>query len=60
MPERLVICGGAIRAGDDSLLRLALDGRSQNITLKIEDISKRMVAPVPDHLIDLSVCPRTC
>jgi hypothetical protein len=34
-------------------LRLALDGRSQNITLKIEDISKRMVAPVPDHLIDL-------
>jgi 7-cyano-7-deazaguanine synthase in queuosine biosynthesis len=34
-------------------LRLALDGRSQNITLKLEDISKRLVRNVPDLLIDL-------
>ena len=46
MPERLVLCGGAKRAGDDSPLRLALDGRSQNITLKLEDISKRVVKNV--------------
>jgi len=53
MPERLVLCGGAKRAGKDSILRLALDGRLQNITLKLEDISKRLVKNVPDLLIDL-------
>jgi hypothetical protein len=53
MPERLVLCGGAMRAGDDSPLRLALDGRSQNITLKLEDISSRLVKSLPDLLIDL-------
>jgi len=53
MPERLVLCGGAKRAGGDSTLRLALSGRSQNITLKLEDISKKMVRNVPDLLIDL-------
>ena len=37
----------------DSTLQLALDGRSQNITLKLEDISKRLVKNVPDLLIDL-------
>jgi hypothetical protein len=47
MPERLVLCGGAKRTGRDSTLRLALDGRSQNITLKLEDISKRLVKNVP-------------
>jgi len=39
--------------GDDSTLRLALDGRSQNITLKLEDIGKRLVKNVPDLLVDL-------
>jgi hypothetical protein len=53
MPERLVLCGGTKRTEGDSTLRLALDGRSQNITLKLEDISKRLVKNVPDLLIDL-------
>jgi len=53
MLERLVVCGGAKRTGGDSTLRLALDGRSQNITLKLEDISKRLVENVPDLLVDL-------
>src|SRR5271157_224909 len=43
MPERLVLCGGAKPTGEDSALRLALDGRSQNIRLKLEDIGKRLV-----------------
>jgi 7-cyano-7-deazaguanine synthase in queuosine biosynthesis len=53
MLERLVLCGGVSRAAGDSTLRLALDGRLQNITLKLEDISKRLVKNVPDLLIDL-------
>jgi 7-cyano-7-deazaguanine synthase in queuosine biosynthesis len=53
MPERLVLCGGAKRPGRESTLRLALNGRPQNITLKLEDISKRLVKNVPDLLIDL-------
>ena len=53
MPERLVLCGGAKRAGEQSTLQLALDGRAQNVMLKLEDISKRLVANVPDLLIDL-------
>jgi 7-cyano-7-deazaguanine synthase in queuosine biosynthesis len=52
MPERLILCGGAKRTGD-SILPLALDGRAQNITLKVEDISKRLVQNVPNLLIDL-------
>src|SRR4026208_1464693 len=53
MPERLVLCGGAKRAGGESTLRLGLSGHSQNITLKLEDISKRLASNVPDLLIDL-------
>ena len=53
MPERLVLCGGERGVGVDSALHLALDGRSQNITLKLEDVSKRLVAKVPGLLIDL-------
>jgi 7-cyano-7-deazaguanine synthase in queuosine biosynthesis len=53
MAERLVLCGGAERAGPESILRLALDGRSQNVMLKLEDISKRLVQNVPDRVIDL-------
>jgi hypothetical protein len=53
MPERLVLCGAAKRVGGDSTLRLALSGRSQNITLKLEDISKKLVRTVPGLLIDL-------
>src|SRR5437660_7949583 len=53
MPERLVLCGEAKRAGGDSTLRLALSGQSQNITLKLEDISKKLIRNIPGLLIDL-------
>jgi 7-cyano-7-deazaguanine synthase in queuosine biosynthesis len=51
--ETLVLCGGAKRRGAESALHLALEGRSKNITLTLEDISKRLVQRVPDLLIDL-------
>ena len=41
------------RPGVEAALQLALEGRSRNITLKLEDISKRLVRNVPDLLIDL-------
>jgi hypothetical protein len=53
MPERLVLCGGTKRTGVDSALDLDLSGRSQNVVLKLEDISKRLVKNVPDLLVDL-------
>jgi 7-cyano-7-deazaguanine synthase in queuosine biosynthesis len=53
LPERLVLCGGARRTGTGDALHLALNGRSQNITLKLDDISKRLVRNIPDLLIDL-------
>ena len=53
MPDRLILCGGARRTGGDSMLRLALSGRSQNITLRLEDIRRRLVRNVPGLLIDL-------
>jgi hypothetical protein len=53
MPERLILCGGARRTGGDSILRLALNGRLQNITLRLEDISRKLNRNVPGLLIDL-------
>ena len=53
MAETLVLCGGVRRPGAESALQLALEGRSSNITLKLEDISKRLVRNVPNLLIDL-------
>ena len=53
MPERLVLCGGAKWSGGDGALRLALSGHLQNITLKLEDISQKLVSTVPGLLIDL-------
>ena len=53
MPERLVVCGGARHAGGGSILRLALSGRSQNVSLKLEDISKKLVRNIPGLLVDL-------
>jgi len=53
MAETLVLCGGVKRPGSDSALQIALEGRSRNITLKLEDLSKRLVKNVPDLLIDL-------
>ncbi len=55
MAERLVLCGEALR-GQPSYqdeLRLNLSGAQPNITLRLEDISRRMVADVPDLLTDL-------
>ena len=55
MIERLVICGGAAacppRSGKP--LRLDLTGPNHNVKLRVRDISKRMVAHVPDLLTDL-------
>ena len=42
MAETLVLCGGVKRPGSDSALQIALEGRSRNITLKLEDLSKRL------------------
>ena len=53
MPERLILCGRARRTGGDSILRLDLSGRSQNITLRLEDISRKLVQNVSGPLIDL-------
>jgi hypothetical protein len=53
VPERLVLCGGAKRGGEDSTLRLALAGSRQNVTLKLEDIAKRLLNNIPDLLVDL-------
>ena len=53
MAETLVLCGGVKRPGAECALQLALEGWSRNITLKLEDISNRLVKDVPDLLIDL-------
>ena len=53
MPERLILCGEARRTSGDPILRLALSGHSQNITLRLEDISRKLVRSVPSLLIDL-------
>ena len=53
MPERLVLCGGVKRSGGASVLRLALSGRSRNITLRLEDISRKLIRNVPGLLTDL-------
>jgi 7-cyano-7-deazaguanine synthase in queuosine biosynthesis len=53
MPERLILCGEVKRTGGDSILPLALSGRSQNITLRLEDISRKLIRNVPGLLIDL-------
>ena len=55
MAERLVFCGEtfAERSGIQDALQLDLGGAHPNITLRLEDISRRMVADVPDLLTDL-------
>jgi 7-cyano-7-deazaguanine synthase in queuosine biosynthesis len=53
MPERLVLCGGGKRTGGNSALKLALSGQSRNITLRLEDISKKFLRNVPSLLTDL-------
>ncbi len=55
MAEQLVLCGGTFvgRSRHQGGLRLNLAGTHPNITLRLEDISRRMVADVPDLLTDL-------
>jgi 7-cyano-7-deazaguanine synthase in queuosine biosynthesis len=53
-PEHIVLCGGAsasrIGAG---VHHLALHGPKQNVRLRVQDISKRLVGNIPDELADL-------
>ena len=52
--EHLVLCGGVTaRAGAGTRIGLSLHGKSANVHLKIADISKRLLANIPDALIDL-------
>ncbi|MGZ8998753.1 MAG: 7-cyano-7-deazaguanine synthase, partial [Allosphingosinicella sp.] len=55
MSERLVLCGEASNnsSANESKLRLALNGGNQNVTLKLEDISKTLITDIPDLLLDL-------
>ena len=54
MPERLFYCGRAPPPRDaHRATQLMLSGSQPNINRKIEDIEKRMVADIPDHLQDL-------
>jgi 7-cyano-7-deazaguanine synthase in queuosine biosynthesis len=53
MNDRLVLCGGVRRPGENGALHLALSGPTRNITLKIDDISKKLVTALPDLLVDL-------
>ena len=53
--EHLVLCGGVDepQVASEQSLRLALHGRSPNVRLQISDISRRLLANVPDVLADL-------
>jgi len=55
MAERLVLCGPVDRPDREAsdCLRLDLSGADDNVTLRIQDISRRMVAGVPGLLTDL-------
>ena len=51
-----IVCGGAEPAlppGDRTLVRLNVAGTGQNVNLRITDISRAMLATVPDVLVDL-------
>jgi hypothetical protein len=53
--EHLVLCGGAggPRRSNPSGLNLNLHGASRNVHLKIEDISRPLVANIPHVSADL-------
>src|SRR5262245_39478785 len=55
MGETLVLCGGATapKPRASEILRLDTSGRDENVSLSIDDISKRMIADIPDVLADL-------
>lgn len=54
--ERLILCGGLGAPGGastESPMALSLSGNHSNVTLKVTDISRKMVANIPPVLIDL-------
>lgn len=53
--ERLVICGDVegLQESEGTGLRLNLHGSSPNVRLRISDVSKRLLANIPDDLVDL-------
>ncbi|MBW1999616.1 MAG: 7-cyano-7-deazaguanine synthase [Deltaproteobacteria bacterium] len=54
--ERVILCGSARTdkpVGAHKPIRLKLWGKDKNVTLKITDITDRMVANLPPRLIDL-------
>src|ERR1051326_5523368 len=53
--EHLVLCGGVDERprADSKILRLNLQGPSENVHLKISDISERLVANIPNIMVDL-------
>src|SRR5262245_46814616 len=54
MPERVFYCGSTPPPRDRGrAIQLHLAGANPNINRRIEDIEKRMVSEVPDHLRDL-------
>jgi hypothetical protein len=54
MSERLFYCGCTPPSRDaDRARQLRLAGDTANINRRIEDIEKRMIGEVPDHLRDL-------
>ena len=53
--RHLILCGGAHaeQAGDCKVVRLQLNGPNANVTLLLQDISRRLVVNIPDILVDL-------
>jgi 7-cyano-7-deazaguanine synthase in queuosine biosynthesis len=53
MPERLFYCGTEPPHDDGKAYYLRLAGAAPNVNRRLEDIEKRMVSEIPDHLCDL-------
>lgn len=54
--ERVILCGGLAAPDSEAkekTVRLQLAGKDPNVTLKISDISKKMVSNIPPMLVDL-------
>ncbi len=48
-----MVCGGLSEPRKAGVVALNLHGTSRNVRLQISDISKRLVANIPDALVDL-------
>ncbi|MEM9625340.1 MAG: hypothetical protein AAGA21_03845 [Pseudomonadota bacterium] len=52
--RHLILCGGAsVKDAGENIVRLQLNGPGANVTLLLQDISRRLVVNIPDVLIDL-------